>query len=74
MTFPSRDFGELCGLKPTFGQSSGLLSPPWKAAGPTKFSVTPGNWVRVDTNGQQPVPSNPWTVAASISGYFVNYP
>jgi hypothetical protein len=73
-TYPSQDFGELCGLKPTLGQLSGALAPPWAAAGPTKFSVTPGNWVRVDAIGQQPVLSNPWTVAASISGYFVPYP
>lgn len=74
MTFPSHDFGELCGLRPTLGLVSGALAPPWTAAAPTKFSVTPGNWVRVDANGQQPVLTNPWTVAASISGYFVAYP
>ncbi len=74
MTYPSHDFGESCGLHLTAGQASGQLTPPWKAAGPTNFSVTPGNWVRIDANGQQPILSNPWTVAASISGYFVPYP
>jgi hypothetical protein len=74
MTIPSHDFGESCGLQLTFGQASGQLAPPWKAAGPTNFSVTPGNWVRVDANGQQPILSNPWSLAASISGYFVPYP
>jgi hypothetical protein len=74
VTFPAQDFSELCGLKPTVGQLSGILTPPWAAAGPTKFSVTPGNSVRVDAVGQQPVSTSPWTVAASISGYFVPYP
>jgi hypothetical protein len=74
LTLPSQDFGQNCALQPTFGQASGALQPPWAANALTKFSVLPGDHLQVTTVGQQPVLSNPWTLAGTISGYFVPYP